>query len=239
MAADANVMPNGNTPAASTAPDKLGQEDVAANCVVAAPQEAAAKACEAPVKVTHLMPALSKSCSSPGAILLHSSPSLSAMAGPVHVHVSWRRRASAWLLEVFGLEKTVSHAHRLRRGQALCACQVEEPAAAPEAAAVEAEALNIREEASKAGIEVEIVPEHSKDAEGKKHKEPKKASREAKDVKDRRAPSRDKVRLCSYPMMPPGTDCLSGVLSDSAADHTPLAPWRLGLVKQSCPLASP
>ena len=121
----------------------------------------------------------------------------------------------------------------------MCACQVKEPAAAPEAAAVETEALKSREEASKQGIEIEAVPVHSKDAEGKKHKEPKKASKEAKDVKDRKPPSKDKVRMGICPMMPPDIDCLSGVLGDSAADHTLQPAPRLGPAKQSRPLASP
>lgn len=111
MAADANVMPNGDTPAAPAAADNLGQADVAAKCVAAAPQETGVKASEAPVKVTQLMPALLKSCLQPWRNLLHSSPSLSEIAGPVPV--SWRRRASAWLLEACGLDKTVSYAHRL------------------------------------------------------------------------------------------------------------------------------
>ena len=109
----------------------------------------------------------------------------------------------------------------------------------PEAAAGETEALKIREEASRKGREIEAAPEHSKDAEGKKHKEPKKASKDAKDVKDRRAPSKDKVRMGIHPMMLPGTDSLSGVPSGSAADHSPLAPRRLGSAKQSRPMASP
>ena len=65
MAADANVMPNGDTPAAPAAADNLGQADVAAKCVAAAPQETDVKASEAPVKVTHLMPALLKLCLQP------------------------------------------------------------------------------------------------------------------------------------------------------------------------------
>ena len=56
VAADANAMPNGDTPAAPAPPDTLGQADMAANCIAAAPREAAAEASEAPVKVTHLMP---------------------------------------------------------------------------------------------------------------------------------------------------------------------------------------
>ena len=87
VTADANVMPNGDTPAAVTAPDKSGQADVAAGCAVAAPQEAAAKASAAPVKVTDLMPDFAWISFSSDAIFLHSSSSLPEMAGPVLV--SW------------------------------------------------------------------------------------------------------------------------------------------------------
>ena len=137
------------------------------------------------------------------------------------------------------MDETVSYAHRLQWCQPLCACQVEEPAAAPEAAAGETEALKIREEASKKGREIEAAPEHSKDAEGRKQKEPKKASKDAKDAKDRRAPSKDKVRLGICPLMLPDTHSLSGVPRDSPPHHSPQAPRRLALAKQSSPMASP